>query len=32
VQLADSNRRPAGHGHTDFRAVAARLASIGYSG
>jgi sugar phosphate isomerase/epimerase len=32
VQLADSNRRPAGHGHTDFRAVAASLASIGYAG
>lgn len=32
VQLADSNRRPAGHGHTDFRAVAATLASIGYAG
>jgi sugar phosphate isomerase/epimerase len=32
VQLADSNRRPAGHGHTDFRAVAASLAAIGYTG
>ncbi len=32
VQLADSNRRPPGHGHTDFRAVAATLASIGYKG
>ncbi len=32
VQLADSNRRPAGHGHTDFRAVAASLAAIGYAG
>jgi len=32
VQLADSNRRPPGHGHTDFRAVAASLASIGYAG
>jgi sugar phosphate isomerase/epimerase len=32
VQLADSNRRPAGQGHTDFRAVAASLASIGYRG
>ena len=32
VQLADSNRRPPGHGHTDFRAVAACLASIGYKG
>jgi sugar phosphate isomerase/epimerase len=32
VQLADSNRRPPGHGHTDFRAVAAALASIGYKG
>ncbi|MBI3855636.1 MAG: sugar phosphate isomerase/epimerase [Planctomycetes bacterium] len=32
VQLADSNRRAPGHGHTDFRAVAASLASIGYQG
>ncbi len=32
VQLADSNRRPPGHGHTDFRAVAATLSSIGYKG
>ena len=32
VQLADSNRRAPGHGHTDFRAVAASLASIGYKG
>jgi sugar phosphate isomerase/epimerase len=32
VQLADSNRRPPGHGHTDFRAVAESLASIGYKG
>ena len=32
VQLADSNRRPAGHGHTDFRAVAAALAASGYKG
>jgi sugar phosphate isomerase/epimerase len=32
VQLADSNRRPPGHGHTDFRAVAASLAAIGYKG
>ncbi|HVR87198.1 MAG TPA: sugar phosphate isomerase/epimerase family protein [Planctomycetota bacterium] len=32
VQLADSNRRPAGHGHTNFRAVAATLESIGYQG
>jgi sugar phosphate isomerase/epimerase len=32
VQLADSNRRPAGHGHTDFHAIAATLASIGYKG
>jgi sugar phosphate isomerase/epimerase len=32
VQLADSNRRPPGHGHTDFAAVAAALGSIGYRG
>ena len=32
VQLADSNRRPAGHGHTNFRAVAATLEAIGYQG
>src|SRR5258706_1418038 len=32
VQLADSNRRPPGHGHTDFRAVAASLAAAGYKG
>jgi sugar phosphate isomerase/epimerase len=32
VQLADSNRRAPGHGHTDFRSVAASLASIGYRG
>ncbi len=32
VQLADSNRRPAGHGHTDFVTVAVTLKSIGYKG
>jgi sugar phosphate isomerase/epimerase len=32
VQLADSNRRPAGHGHTNFRAVAATLEAIAYRG
>jgi sugar phosphate isomerase/epimerase len=32
VQLADSNRRPAGHGHTNFRAVAMTLDSIAYRG
>jgi len=32
VQLADSNRRPPGQGHTDFRAVAAGLAATGYTG
>jgi sugar phosphate isomerase/epimerase len=32
VQLADSNRRPAGNGHTDFRAVASVLREIGYKG
>jgi sugar phosphate isomerase/epimerase len=32
VQLADSNRKPAGHGHTNFRAVAMTLNGIGYQG
>ena len=32
VHLADSNRRPAGCGHIDFRAVAQALRDIGYSG
>jgi len=32
VQLADSNRRPAGLGHTDFAAVASALTSLGYAG
>ena len=32
VHLADSNRRPAGCGHTDFAAVAAALREIGYDG
>jgi sugar phosphate isomerase/epimerase len=32
VHLADSNRRPAGCGHTDFRPTAAALREIGYSG
>jgi sugar phosphate isomerase/epimerase len=32
VQLADSNRRPAGLGHTDWVSVAAALRDIGYSG
>ena len=32
VQLADSNRRPPGHGHTDFRAVASALQATGYKG
>ncbi len=32
VQLADSNRRPAGLGHTDWAAVARALRDIGYSG
>jgi sugar phosphate isomerase/epimerase len=32
VHLADSNRRPAGHGHTDFAPVAAALREIGYDG
>ena len=32
VQLADSNRRPAGLGHTDWTAVASALRDIGYAG
>jgi sugar phosphate isomerase/epimerase len=32
VQLADSNRHPAGLGHTDWTAVASALRDIGYSG
>ncbi len=32
VHLADSNRRPAGYGHTNFAPIAAALRSIGYSG
>jgi sugar phosphate isomerase/epimerase len=32
VHLADSNRRPAGAGHTDFAPVAAALRDIGYDG
>jgi sugar phosphate isomerase/epimerase len=32
VHLADSNRRPAGFGHTNFGPIAAALRSIGYSG
>ncbi|HZE95505.1 MAG TPA: sugar phosphate isomerase/epimerase family protein [Planctomycetota bacterium] len=32
VQLADSNRRPAGQGHTNFRAVAMTLDAIAYKG
>lgn len=32
VQLADSNRRPAGHGHTNFRAIATTLDAIAYKG
>jgi sugar phosphate isomerase/epimerase len=32
VHLADSNRRPAGCGHTDFRPIAAVLRAIGYEG
>lgn len=32
VHLADSNRRPAGFGHTDFAPIAATLKEIGYSG
>lgn len=32
VHLADSNRRPAGAGHTDFAPVAAVLRDVGYAG
>jgi sugar phosphate isomerase/epimerase len=32
VHLADSNRRPAGCGHTDFAPIGAALRSIDYSG
>ena len=32
VHLADSNRRPAGNGHTDFSQVAKALRDIGYTG
>jgi sugar phosphate isomerase/epimerase len=32
VHLADSNRRPAGLGHTDFKPIFAALEQIGYSG
>lgn len=32
VHLADSNRRPAGFGHTNFTPVAAALHDIGYDG
>jgi sugar phosphate isomerase/epimerase len=32
VHLADSNRRPAGNGHTDLAAIAAELREVGYDG
>jgi sugar phosphate isomerase/epimerase len=32
VHFADSNRQPAGGGHTDFKPVAAALREIGYAG
>lgn len=32
VHLADSNRRPAGFGHTDYTPVAAALKEVGYAG
>ena len=32
VHLADSNRRPAGFGHTDFAPIAQALRDIGYDG
>ncbi|MGB7158828.1 MAG: sugar phosphate isomerase/epimerase family protein [Tepidisphaeraceae bacterium] len=32
VHFADSNRRPAGHGHTDFAPIVRALREIGYKG
>lgn len=32
VHLADSNRRPAGYGHTDFSPIATALKETGYAG
>jgi sugar phosphate isomerase/epimerase len=32
VHLADSNRRPAGFGHTDFRPIFTALKDVGYDG
>jgi sugar phosphate isomerase/epimerase len=32
VHLADSNRRAAGFGHTDFAPVVAALRDVGYTG
>src|SRR5436305_2109057 len=32
LHLADSNRRPAGCGHTDFRPISTALRDIGYAG
>jgi sugar phosphate isomerase/epimerase len=32
VHLADSNRRPAGYGHTDFASIGSALKEIGYAG
>jgi sugar phosphate isomerase/epimerase len=32
VHLADSNRRPAGNGHTDLASIASALRDIGYGG
>ena len=32
VHLADSNRRPAGGGHTNFKRIASALEKIGYAG
>lgn len=32
VHLADSNRKPAGLGHTDFKPIAAALKEINYQG
>ena len=32
VHIADSNRRPAGHGHTDFAAIGQTLREVSYAG
>ena len=32
IHFVDSNRRPAGYGHLDYRPIAAALVEIGYQG